>query len=82
MSMTDGSGHAVDELNLDGLSVSTTRVLVPGVSMTGATLEIWGASPFNVTTRPWNATAADIDSAVKFAIPGFDPSVSRQRCDI
>lgn len=78
---SDGSSLTLqpDDLSLTGLSVAVTSVVLPpGPSMVGATLDFWGADPFNVTTRQWNASAADIDAAVKWATAGFNPSVSRQ----
>jgi hypothetical protein len=76
---TDSQPDAADTLSLDGLSVAVTSTVIPGVSMVGATIDFWGADAFNITTRPWDASAADIDASVRWAIPGFNPSVTRER---
>jgi hypothetical protein len=47
--------------------------------MTGATLDMWGADAFNLTTVLWNASAAAVDAAVRWSIPGFNPAVTRER---
>lgn len=76
----DDNSTAAVALSLDGLSVAVAAVVVPGVDIQGTLLSFWGADPFNTTTRAWNASAEDVAAAVRWAITGFDPSVTRERC--
>lgn len=66
-------------LSLDGLSVTVTALAVQRVSTDGVSLVFWGADPFNTTMWRSNASADEVDSAVRWAIPGFAASVTRER---
>lgn len=66
-------------LTLDGLSVRVVSIIVPKLALDGTNLNFWGADPFNVSATPWNASAADVEAAIKWATPGYSPSVTRQR---
>lgn len=78
-SASGNTSATTDGLSLDGLSVAVTTAVVQGVSMAGATIDFWGLDAFSITTRPWDASASDIDAAVRWAIPGYNPSVTRER---
>lgn len=70
-----------NDLSLDGLSVAVTPAEVPGtaVSMVGATFDVWGADALNFNTLAWNASASDVEAALKAVMPSYVPSVRRER---
>lgn len=69
-----------DDLSLDGLSVAVTAAAVPGtVSMVRATLDVWGGNASNFRSLAWNASASDVEAALKAVMPSFVPSASRER---
>lgn len=76
---TGDNSQPIGALSLDGLSVAVAPATVPGVAMNGASLVFSGADPFNTTLRLWNASSDEVDTAVRWVIPGFNPSVTRER---